>query len=629
MVRLGLVGVSDAVALMERCSPSARPMAIEACVHMNGLRRTKKVFPTVSLLVAIINSIMIVRFALSGDGWASSPTVGTTYYFSESQGDDHNGCMSVSAPCRSISKLNSLKYVGGDMIAFRGGDTWTLTSDLPAIIGPNSTGRNQNYIPNRKILTITTYGSGTCSPTAHVTSGCATFRLSGQSPMKGIWNIHNASNVLLENILVIGGTSSALKFQAGSGILIDNDQDSKTAGITVRNVGVEDDANLILVHVLSGTIDNLSIENSYLAGSSRSETVDNGILIKGNLSACTIQRNVITNIGGHPSSAPGYYGGGSGNGILISDGAKNCIVQFNHVSYFGGNVDSCGGPAGIWTYIASNVTIQYNESDHGGPIAFTTGCDWDGFDIDAGSSNVVVQYNYSHDNYGAGLNWYQCDRGINFQNDVYRYNISETDSSFLSMGAVAIGGCNDTSTHGGIYNNTIYTHGNRPPSAHLGLCVDYSNNTDVLFANNICANDNNDVMIYLYAGGVSKFAGRLEGNDYYQANGQPEFRGLSGSILKGLAAWRSSAGQDFKSVNSNPRFVRAGKTGKCPSPDRQGPRPCPDHYMLGPGSPLIGAGLDLTLPPYGLRVGKKDYYGNAIPHLIGSGYNIGAYGRTR
>jgi hypothetical protein len=43
---------------------------------------------------------------------------------------------------------------------------------------------------------------------------------------------------------------------------------------------------------------------------------------------------------------------------------------------------------------------------------------------------------------------------------------------------------------------------------------------------------------------------------------------------------------------------------------------------------MIGVGLDLTAPPYNLNVGTQDFYGNAIPHTKGSGYNIGADGAT-
>ena len=54
---------------------------------------------------------------------------------------------------------------------------------------------------------------------------------------------------------------------------------------------------------------------------------------------------------------------------------------------------------GIWTYNSNDVLIQYNESydNKAGHI------DGDGFDLDGGTTNSILQYNYSHDNDGAGI----------------------------------------------------------------------------------------------------------------------------------------------------------------------------------------------------------------------------------
>ena len=51
--------------------------------------------------------------------------------------------------------------------------------------------------------------------------------------------------------------------------------------------------------------------------------------------------------------------------------------------------------AGIWPWSCDNTTIQFNEVyGHKAP--------WDaqGFDADYNCNNTIIQYNYSHDNYG-------------------------------------------------------------------------------------------------------------------------------------------------------------------------------------------------------------------------------------
>jgi len=52
----------------------------------------------------------------------------------------------------------------------------------------------------------------------------------------------------------------------------------------------------------------------------------------------------------------------------------------------------------IWAYQSDRVTIQFCISHHNRSTAEDGG----GFDLDGGMTNSVVQYNYSHDNFGTG-----------------------------------------------------------------------------------------------------------------------------------------------------------------------------------------------------------------------------------
>ena len=63
-------------------------------------------------------------------------------------------------------------------------------------------------------------------------------------------------------------------------------------------------------------------------------------------------------------------------------------------------------------------------------------------------------------------------------------------------------------------------------------------------------------------------------------------------------------------------------------PVQPGTIPCPVGYQLPTGNALLATGLDLTQAPYSLTLPTQDFYGNAIPHTKGSGYNIGADGAT-
>ena len=54
--------------------------------------------------------------------------------------------------------------------------------------------------------------------------------------------------------------------------------------------------------------------------------------------------------------------------------------------------------------------------------------------------------------------------------------------------------------------------------------------------------------------------------------------------------------------------------------------PCLKNYELQTGSTLIGTGLELTQAPYSLTLPTADYFMNAIPNGVGTGFNYGSDG---
>jgi hypothetical protein len=74
-------------------------------------------------------------------------------------------------------------------------------------------------------------------------------------------------------------------------------------------------------------------------------------------------------------------------------------------------------------------------------------------------------------------------------------------------------------------------------------------------------------------------------------------------------------------------LIAMGAGGTCSEiPRSEAPQPCPSGYQLKHGSRVVGAGVNLTASPYNLNPGARDYFGRAIAHRVGSGYNIGADG---
>ncbi len=78
----------------------------------------------------------------------NSPTTvtvtGTKYYVSSSMGNDSNDGKSPSKPWKTIEKVNSMNYAGGDCVFFKRGDTWRTVDPLRVKGG----------------LTVSAYGEG-------------------------------------------------------------------------------------------------------------------------------------------------------------------------------------------------------------------------------------------------------------------------------------------------------------------------------------------------------------------------------------------------------------------------------------------------------------------------------------
>ncbi|ULQ56273.1 right-handed parallel beta-helix repeat-containing protein [Flavihumibacter rivuli] len=139
----------------------------------------------------------------------------------------------------------------------------------------------------------------------------------------------------------------------------------------------------------------------------------------------------------------------TGNGIIITNTSNglidSCTASYNGWEYGHANV-------GIWTYTSDNITIQRS-------IAFRnqskSSADGDGFDIDGGTSNCVMQYNLAYENDGAGFLAYEFGDPNGMKNNAIRYNISYNDArKNKQYGGITYGG-QVAQENLYLYNNTI------------------------------------------------------------------------------------------------------------------------------------------------------------------------------
>ncbi len=521
----------------------------------------------------------------TGINVAAALTSSKIYYVSPSGNDSSNGLSSASA-WKTIAKVNATELTPGDLVLFQGGQTFN----------------GRLYIRNSGIagfnIKFSSYGTGRA--TINGGSGTAVYA-------------YNCSYISIDSLIVAGSWNATTQLGNDAyGILFYNDLagNVKLGEVAVNRCEVKGFAKSG-IGILSWPAD--GSQSGYTKISVVGNTVhDNG--------ACG-----ITTLGPSPTAGSTAYaftsvyvgynrvynnlgvkastGKHSGNGILIGDAAAGTIeynVAYNNGWY---NTSTAGGPAAIWCYDSKNLIFQYNEAHHNGTGAGTP--DGDGFDLDGGAVNCIMQYNYSHDNYGAGfLVWEYGNARIKNSGNIIRYNISQNDNTNNNntvYGGISMGpNCNNNL----VYNNTFWSV--------KGSSVFVTGGTGNKFYNNIFATQGTAPCI------VSTSGSFFMNNNYYNPSG---FRvRFAGSTYTTLASFRNTANEKYNGVakgyNVNPQLTSPGTAGNV----NTGNPNVITHYIPLSGSAMINTGFNLTT--LGLNVGTRDFRKGSIP--FGGGYDIGA-----
>jgi len=231
-------------------------------------------------------------------------------------------------------------------------------------------------------------------------------------------------------------------------------------------------------------------------------------------------------------------------------------------------------PVGIWFFMARRCVIQFCESFDNHPAGGKA--DGGGFDLDGGCVECVMQYNYSHDNDGAGYLICSYDP-VNAPciKCVTRFNLSVNDGRMNDYPAILFWQAVDCVT----YNNTCITRISSP----LKFTSDTSGH---LIANNIFVVDSgSDIPVVKSAFAMD--ANTFRNNLYWRTGGKARFEIQAAKNLgmPGFAALVQSRGE------------------KCADP---GLTALSGHLvLLRKGSPCTGAGTRLP------GMGRRDLYGTA------------------
>jgi hypothetical protein len=578
---------------------------------------------------------------LGDQAHASAPV---TYYFSPFGRDNHN-CRTPSTACQTIAKVNRTTFNPGDQILFQGGQTFTgclvfsYASNVPVSVPSNP-------------IVIGSYGTGN----ATILSDCPGANTGGSGPKSRAVDLNGVSATVQDLVISANGTKTQF------GIVVQNGAGGTTSNVTIQRNRIygfysdvtQDSGNEIFVVGFSfsgvcGALDHINILNNTLGDPSSATSNDQtgvggygcGTPPNFNITNVTAQGNIFQNMGGSNT-----YFAKAGNGIVPNQW-RHGLIQFNVARDIGANAGTCGGGGGMWAYFSDDITFQFNEAYNIQPLPISGpghgACDWNGFGFDGGVSNSLIQYVYSHHNGGSGIyTCVGCGTGAAttyWGPNTIRYSITENNNSIGNgfQGELGLGNKGNGLGTVYIYNITVYSNLSFTSGNLVAPCISVNQGSFAsgILANVLCvmAGVNQYGQTAFYFDNHQGAAGlTILNNAYYKAGGTPVWT-WQGNPYTSIPAWVSASGvllDETGSLTSNPLLANPGSGGTCSmrSGTPEGRQSCPAAYALSAGSPMIGVGLDLTAPPYNLSVGMRDFYGNGIPHTVGSGYNIGADGAT-
>lgn len=517
-----------------------------------------------------------------------------TYYVAPT-GNDLNPGTSAASAWQSLSRLNGHAFAAGDQILLQGGVTFSGKIFFDA----NDAGSLLNPIK------VGSYGTGR----ATISSGTEF----------GIF-AHNTAGFEISNLNVAGAGAT----NTSGGIFFYNDRydGAKLAGITISNVDVSGYHYGIEIgggkNAATGSSSNAGFKNITISHSLLHDNLNAGLFTFG--ANYNVNEKVwVHHVKAYNNIGTAAYEGVSGHGILL--GSVNGATVERCVAYNNGAAGN--GGAGIWAYDSTKVLFQFNESHHnrtGGPH------DGDGFDFDQNVSSSVMQYNYSHDNDGAGFLMATKFNNSLHNGNVIRYNISENDARKLDYGALHIWGKVLNSEW---YNNTVYITPNatgKIPQAVkiINDSIEAQDTQHAHFRNNIFQTTGGVPLLKVTSGQLSGSIDlRFENNVYYSS-------GAAWKVLWGSTTYTSitgfrNTGQEKLNgasvgTSANPLLVAPGAGGTITNIDQI--EQSVGAYKLQSASPMRDGGVNM-LATFGINPGTRDFWATALPQ--GEAYEIGAH----
>src|SRR5215813_7522513 len=387
-----------------------------------------------TLILFAVSAVLAGSFSLTFAGRAAA--AGTAYYVNCAAAANGDG--SLASPWNNLGTVNGKAFGPGDSLLFDRGTTCSGSFVF------SSSGTSSSPI------TIGAYGTG------------ALPAIDGTGQNRAV-KLLDTSYVTMQDLEVMNSRVW--------GVLVTTDHDASAVGITLRN--------LVVHHVTGGDYTAMNAKWTGLVVFAPGMIVEpdmtkgSGVYTRKSYFSNVLVDNVTRwrndsqnqavqsrNITIQNSTVHDTYG----DGIAIYMSHEGTIQ--NNVVYRSGMQPppvTTGTPVGLWWWTSENMVGQFNESyDNHSP-----GVDGGGYDIDYGSANSTMQYNYGHANSTYCTSVFGS--GGATTNSIVRYNVCAGDGTvhtYLKSGTVTpLPGDSEIylCTWGGgklvntwIYSNTFY-----------------------------------------------------------------------------------------------------------------------------------------------------------------------------
>lgn len=489
----------------------------------------------------------------------------TNYYLDAANGDDSRAGTAPETAWRSLAKVNATTFQPGDSLLLKSGAAWH------GVLHPLGSGQA------RKLIRIGSYG-GDARPIIHGDGVEAAVFLHNQSYWEiGGLEVTNTGTIRGEyvGIMARNSTGAATEY-----IRVHDCHVHGVNGITAAYYGKN--AGIAVVADMNGSFWNdVRIERNLV------EHVDRmGIFV-----GPTVQLNAPNEWMSLPRSNDIVIRNNtisdSGGDAILNFVTRRTLIEHNVVADCGGRA-SDGSPnptsytnkysAGIWSAIATQTVIQFNEV-YGERTTF----DGEGYDIDLGSDDIVVQYNYSHHNLGGFLLYCESGSRADIVNAKVRFNISHDDGRGIFV--FCQNGLSPSTVPFEITNNTVYL----PRDAHVPL--------------------------FTFIKGAKLKGPMNVRNNIFVALGTTDYCAFDGAVFDHnlyFGDHPATEPADAHKLTADPLFVAAGSATIGRANGANG-------YRLRAGSPALGRGVALGAT----SMGAIDYWGNVVSPDTAP--NLGAY----